>query len=555
MNPILTFALLGGLLAGPPPSVAEDAADLVLRRGRFYPVSTQEPINGSLAIRAGRISYLGPDEGLEGQIGPGTKVVDLAGRAVTPGWIDAHSHLSDLGGALEQVDLIGTTSYQQVIGRIAEAARQLPPGTWIRGRGWDQNDWQVQRLPTNIDLDAAVPNHPVWVTRIDGHAALLNGKALELLGAEEGIEDPPGGRFLRTEEGSLTGVLIDAAMSIASGLPEAAPEDIERWILKGAEHCLVRGLTTVTEMGVDAETHAAYQRLRDGNRLPIRAAIFLSDQDELLEEWFARGPALDAEARLQTRGIKMYGDGALGSRGAALLEPYSDDPGNLGLLQTSSDHVVTVCEQALEKGFQIGIHAIGDRGALMALDGFERCFERARPEARFRIEHAQVMRVSDIERMAGLGLIASVQPTHATSDMPWAEDRVGAHRIQGAYAWRKALEAGALLALGSDFPVERAAPLLGFYAAITRQDLSGSPAGGWRPEERLTREEALRGFTLDAAYSLFLEGELGSLEVGKRADLVVFAGDPMVVPANQLSELEIDLTLVDGDIVYEREAR
>jgi predicted amidohydrolase YtcJ len=251
------------------------------------------------------------------------------------------------------------------------------------------------------------------------------------------------------------------------------------------------------------------------------------------------------------RGIKLYADGALGSRGVALIEPYVDDPGNLGLLITGEDHIAEVARRALETGFQVGVHAIGDRGNLVTLDGMEAAFGgEPHPEARFRVEHAQVMRLQDIERCARLGIVFSYQPRHATSDMDWAGERVGERRLQGAYAWRKALDAGGRLALGSDFPVEPADPRLGLYAAVTRQDPDGQPAGGWFPEERLTREEALRGFTLDAAWSLFLDEEVGSLEVGKRADLVIFGRDLMSVPASDIPDVPIDFTLVDGEIVY-----
>ncbi len=570
--PIILSIVLAGVSAVASPSFAEDAADLVLRNGVFYPVSRPGSVEGSLAVRGGRIAFLGSDSELAGWIGEGTEVLDLGGRAVTPGLIDAHSHLIGLGRALSEVDLVGTSSYEEVIDRVRAGAAQLPAGEWVNGRGWDQNDWAVREFPNHRALSEAVPDHPVWMRRIDGHAALLNARAMEELGLDATIEAPPGGRFLREASGELTGVLIDDAMTLARGRfsdregggdgPAAAAgesaggtalADNRRWIAAGAGHCLARGLTTVTEMGIDQHEYSAYAALRSENKLPIRAALFLTDEAELLDAWFERGPEIDPEARLLVRGIKMYSDGALGSRGAALIEGYSDEPQNLGLLRTSSDHIYDVCGRALDVGFQVGIHAIGDRGNLITLDGLERCFGKPRPAARFRIEHAQVMRLADIERMTQLGVIASMQPTHATSDMPWAEDRVGAVRIQGAYAWRKVLDAGGRLAFGSDFPVELADPAHGLYAAVTRQDSAGHPEGGWQPGEKMTREEALRGFTLDAAYSLFLEDEVGSLDVGKRADLVVYAGDPMRIPASELREVEIDYTLVDGEIVYRRE--
>lgn len=558
MMPRFTPFLRSGLLAmtlfaASHPSFAEDTADLLLRHGVFYPVEPPGRVEGSLAVREGRIVYLGPDAGAEKLRGPKTRVIDLAGRAVTPGLIDAHSHLAGLGEALAQVDLVGTASYDEVIHRVREAAQKVPAGTWVRGRGWDQNDWPDKQFPLHEALSAAVPGHPVWLDRIDGHAALLNAAAMKLLGVDAAIQDPSGGRFLKDEAGKPTGVLVDNAMGVVGGrLPAPSLDERKRLITMAARHCLERGLTTVTDMGIGDADYQAYAALRHADELPIRASLFLTDDDALLTHWFKRGPDVDPEARLQVRGVKLYVDGALGSRGAALVEPYSDDPGNIGLLVSSGDHLADVSRRAAQTGFQIAVHAIGDRGGVVALDAMESALGGPRPQARFRLEHAQVLRLQDIDRMSRLGIIASMQPTHATSDMPWAGDRVGERRLEGAYAWRRVLSSGGRLALGSDFPVESADPRLGLYAAVTRQDLDGKPQGGWRPGEKLTREEALRGFTLDAAWSLFLEKELGSLAVGKRADLVVFAKDPMTVPEAEIPQAGIDYTLVNGQVVYER---
>jgi predicted amidohydrolase YtcJ len=556
MNVRLKVLLLGfaAMLARPALSFAEDGADLILRHGVFYPVQPPGRVEGSLAIRGGRIAYLGPDAGAEALRGANTRVIDLAGRAVTPGLIDAHSHLLNLGADLEQVDLTRAATYDEVVRRVRAAAAKVPPGTWVRGHGWDQNLWPDKQFPAHQALSAAVPAHPVWLSRIDGHAALVNASAMQLLGLDATVKDPSGGRFLRDEAGRPTGVLVDNALGMMAGkLPPPSAAELDRHLRAAARHCLERGLTTVTDMGVGEAEIRAYQTLRQAGQLPLRAALFVADSPPLLDSWFARGPLLDPEARLQVRGVKLYADGALGSRGAALLEPYGDDPGNLGLLVSTGAHLEEVARRAAAHGFQVAIHAIGDRGGLVAIDAMERALGGARPEARFRLEHAQVLRVQDIARLARLGIVASMQPTHATSDMPWAGDRLGAGRLERAYAWRKVLAAGGKLALGSDFPVESDDPRLGLYAAVTRQDLEGNPAGGWQPGERLTREEALRGFTLDAAWSLFLEREVGSLEVGKRADLVVFARDPMTVPAAEIPRAEIDLTLVDGRVAFERE--
>jgi predicted amidohydrolase YtcJ len=548
-RPLLMIAVL--LAASVGPSYAEDGADLLLQHGVFYPVQPSGRVEGSLAVRDGRIVYLGPDAGAERFRGAQTRVVDLAGRTVTPGLIDAHSHLLGLGQALSEVDLTGASTYEEVVRRVREAASRVPKGSWVRGRGWDQNLWPGQQFPSHEALTAAVPDHPVWLTRVDGHAALVNARAMTALGIGADTKDPSGGRFLRDASGRPSGVLVDNAMDVA-GLPGPTPEESRRWLRDAARHCLSYGLTTVTDMGVNNAAIEAYRALRRAGELPLRASLFLTSDRALLQEWFRRGPEIDPEARLSVRGVKLYADGALGSRGAALIEPYSDDPGNMGLLVTPGALMEEASRGAAAAGFQVGIHAIGDRGAIVALDAMEKALGGARPDARFRLEHTQVVRVQDLERMARLGIIASMQPTHATSDMPWADERIGDGRLERAYAWRKILDNGGRLALGSDFPVEPADPRLGLYAAVTRQDLKGNPAGGWLPGERLSREEALRGFTLDAAWSLFLEKEVGSLEVGKRADLVVFARDIMNVPEAEIPRVEIDMTLVDGEIVHER---
>jgi predicted amidohydrolase YtcJ len=551
--PILLLGL--AVLAAVRPSLAEDSADLILQHGVFYPVQPAGRVEGSLAVRGGRIVYLGPDAGAARFRGPRTQVIDLAGRAVTPGLIDAHSHLVGLGQALAEVDLTAAPTWDEIVRRVREAAAKVPKGAWVRGRGWDQNLWPVKEFPTHDALSAAVPDHPVWLTRVDGHAALVNVRAMEILQLGPEVQDPSGGRFLRNAEGRPTGVMIDNAMDVVGGrLPAPTVQDRERELRAAARHCLELGLTTVTDMGVGPPAVAAYTNLLKANELPIRSALFLGDDEQWLATWFARGPQVDPDARLLIRGVKLYADGALGSRGAALLEPYSDDPDNLGLLVATGAHLEDVSRRAAKAGFQVGIHAIGDRGSLVAIDAIEKAIQD-KPDARFRLEHTQVTRVQDLQRMAKLGIIASMQPTHATSDMPWADERVGEGRLERAYAWRKVLDFGGRLALGSDFPVESADPRLGLYAAVTRQDLAGQPAGGWLPGERLTREEALRGFTLDAAWSLFLEKEVGSLEVGKRADLVVFARDVMTVPEAEIPKVEVDYTLVDGKIEYERGKR
>ncbi len=552
MRIAVTVSLLG-LLAGGALSAAEDGADLILRHGVFHTVAGGT-VEGSLAVRAGRIAFLGPDAGALAMRGPKTAEIELAGRAVTPGLIDAHSHLAGYAFELGNVDLRGLETFDQVVERVRAAAAKAPAGAWVRGRGWDQNLWPGKQFPNHAALSRAVPDHPVYLTRVDGHAGLLNAAGMAALKIDRSTRDPEGGRYLRDAAGAPTGVVVDRAKeAVELLLPQPSAAEMLPRMQEAAANCLAVGLTTVTDMGVDAATLELYDHWAARAPLPLRVAVFLADIDPLLAEWLPRGPRLDPQARLQVRGVKMYADGALGSRGAALIEPYRDDAANLGLSVTGEDHMAAVAAKALAAGFQVGVHAIGDRGNLIALDALERALGGPRPEVRWRIEHAQVMRLQDIERMARLGVIASMQPTHATSDMGWAEERLGPVRLAGAYAWRKVLRAGGRLALGSDFPVESIDPRLGLYAAVTRQDLRGNPPGGWLPEERLTREEALRGFTLDAAYALFWEREIGSIEVGKRADLVVFANDPLRVADAELARVPVDFTLVEGRVVYRRQ--
>ena len=536
-------------------SAAQDAADLVLRHGTLYPVSAPGAVQGSIAVRGGRIVYLGDDKGVAPFVGPKSEVIELGGRAVTPGLIDAHSHLEGLGAFLEQVDLTGADSYDEVVRRVAARAAKTPPGAWVRGRGWDQNRWPDKAFPTHGPLSAAVPNHPVWLERVDGHASLLNAAAMKAVRLTAADTDPAGGRILRDASGAPTGVLVDTATSIYEDrVPPRTAAEHERFLVAGGRAAASLGLTTVTDMGIGAESAAAYRALQSRRELPVRVAAFWSGSDARLLDWLAGGPWRSDDALLTLRGVKLYADGALGSRGAALIEAYSDDPGNFGLVVTPAAELERVARAARKGGFQVAIHAIGDRGNSIALDALDAALEgKPHPELRWRIEHVQIVRRQELERMGKLGVIASMQPTHATSDMPWVPDRLGASRLDRAYPWRTAIAAHALLALGSDFPVERPDPLLGLYAAVTRQDLDGKPAGGWLPDQRLTREEALAGFTRDAAWSLFLDDQVGTLEVGKRADLVVFERDPMAVPAAEIPRARVDLTVVDGRVVYRRE--
>jgi len=528
-------------------------ADLILTGGPIYTVDPARPRVEAIAIAAGRIQLAGDTASVLALKGQNTRVIDLTGRAAVPGLIDAHGHISGLGFAAARLDLTGTTSAAQIAALVKARAATLPEGRWIRGRGWDQNDWKEKAFPTAEALDAAAPAHPVLLDRVDGHAVWVNTAAMRLAGITKSTPDPPGGRIVRDASGEATGVFVDAAEGlIASKAPPPTRQELREALSAGMQRCLAAGLTGVHDAGVDAAALSVYRELLVDGVTPFRVYAMLSDDETLVAERFGKGPEIGlGDGRLTVRSVKMYMDGALGSRGAALLAPYSDDAANSGLQITTPERLADVSRKALAAGFQINVHAIGDRGNRLALDAMQTALA-GRRDARFRIEHAQVLSLDDIPRFASLGVIASMQPTHATSDMYWAEDRLGAARAQGAYAWRRLLDAGARLACGSDFPVESERPMLGFYAAITRQDPKGWPEGGWHPDQRLTRDEALRCFTLDAAWAAFQEAEVGSLQQGKRADITVLSADIMSIPPAAILTTDAVMTIVGGQVAWER---
>jgi hypothetical protein len=487
-------------------------------------------------------------------------VRDLSGRFVFAGWADAHGHLEGLGEALEIADLRGTASAAEAASRMARAAAALPPRAWAAGRAWDQNLWPGQRFPDAHDLDAAIPDRPAWAERVDGHAVWVNSKALAAAGIGRETPDPAGGRILRRADGTPSGVLVDAAVDLLRrAIPEASPAVRERRLAAAAGACARAGLTEVQDAShYGPASIAALERLARRGELPIRVYATVSSDEDTLQAEFRRGIRIGRGSDFLTvRAIKVIEDGALGSRGAALFDDYSDEPGKRGLLVTPPERLDAIAREAREHGWQLWVHAIGDRANALALDAFEKAaaaVPRTAPGgARPRIEHAQVVALSDFPRFARDGVIASIQPTHATSDMPWAEKRVGRKRIEGAYAWRRLVQAGARLAGGSDFPVESENPVLGFYAAVTRQDLAGNPPGGWRPEERLTTREALALFTTDAAYAAFEEDRRGKIAPGYDADLTVLTADPMTVPAREIPAIRPALVIVGGRVVFDAE--
>jgi len=546
---LLTLGLTSGLPAQQAP------ADLVVTNARIYTADANRPLAEALAVREGRLLFVGSRRGAEALAGPRTERLDLRGMTVVPGMVDAHAHLLGLGQALRRVNLVGTRSYEEVVARVAERARSARPGEWIQGRGWDQNDWPDTRFPTHDALSRAVPNNPVYLTRVDGHAGLVNAKALELAGVTRATQDPDGGRFIRDSAGSPTGVLIDRAQGVVSRMiPPTSRAELREATLAAITEANRWGLTGIHDAGVGPETIEVYEELAREGRYNLRNYVMVRADDSTLERFFRRRPqnALH-NGRLWIRAIKITADGALGSRGAALLEPYADDPGNTGLETATPERLRRVAVRALQSGFQLNVHAIGDRANRTTLDAYEAALKEVRvADHRFRIEHAQILHYQDIPRFAALDVIPSMQGSHQTSDMYWVPARIGWSRAQGSYAWRSLLNTGVVIPNGSDFPVEAVNPLISFKAFVTRQDERGFPAGGWLPAERTTREEALLSMTLWPAYAAFMEKESGSLTAGKYADFVVLDQDIMTVGTDDILRTGVVMTVLAGRVIHRK---
>jgi predicted amidohydrolase YtcJ len=535
-------------------------ADLVLVNGKIYTVDNARPMASALAVRGGKILFVGSDAEARALGTGSTNVIDLRGMTVVPGIIDAHAHLLGLGDMLRRVNLAGSSSYDHVIDRVKAFSKAVKPGEWILGRGWDQNRWPTREFPTHEALSRAFPNNPVVLERIDGHAVLANARAMELAGVSASTADPEGGRVIRLPGGAPSGVFVDKASTlIEKAIPAPSRADNRNAILAAIAECNRLGLTGVHDAGVEPATVGIYEELARTGSYNLRNYVMLSDPGEpgsavaRANPYLGRGPQSALyDGHLWVRAIKLYADGALGSRGAALLAPYADEPTNSGLLVSRPEHIRSWADAALRSGFQVNVHAIGDRGNRIVLDAFESAL-KAGPKAdhRFRIEHAQVVSAEDIPRFARLGVIPSMQPTHQTSDMGWAEVRVGPQRIRGAYAWRSLLNTGVVIPSGTDFPVEEVNPLLTFHAAVTRQDPGNLPPGGWYPDQKMTREEALQSMTIWPAFAGFQESMLGSLTPGKYADFVVLDRDIMRIPDTEILGTRVISTWIGGKRVYE----
>ncbi len=554
-QPLVRLLLATGAGAAVQSATAQQApADLIVTNGRIYTVDETRPVVGALAVRGGRVVFAGDERGAMALRGRETRVVDLAGATVIPGMVDAHGHVAGLGSALAIVDLTGAPSYDEIIARIAAKARTTEPGKWITGRGWDQNRWADTRFPTHEKLSAAVPNNPVWLTRVDGHAGLANRKAMDAAGLSASTRDPEGGHVERAGDGGPSGVFVDRAKGLVERVvPPPTRDELRGQVRNAVAEAQRWGLTGVHDAGASSDVLDIYEELAKAGQLNFRMYAMVGDNAAALDAWFARGPQSGLYGGvLWVRSVKLYIDGAMGSRGAKLLEPYSDDPNNTGLFLSPPAHIREVAARALKAGFQVNTHAIGDGGNRVVLDAYEAALA-ATPTAdhRFRIEHAQILHHADIPRFARLGVIPSMQASHQTSDMYWIGARLGTGRLLGAYPWRSLLNTGVVIPNGSDFPVEQVNPLISFHAAVSRQDADNWPPGGWYPGERMTRDEALRSVTLWPAFAAFQEQELGSLTPGKYADFVVLNQDIMRVPNELILRTRVVSTWVGGKPVYE----
>jgi predicted amidohydrolase YtcJ len=552
----MRFVLLATAIACATPSSSPTTIPDVLVLGKIHTLDPARPTVEALVIRDGKLACVGSQDACSHKaVAP--KIVDLREGSAIPGLADAHGHILGYGRSLVNVSCLGLGSEAACVERVAERARKTPKGRWIRGRGWDQNRWPGAKFPTEKLLSERVPDHPVVLERIDGHAEWVNAKALEICGITEATRDPPGGKIERYPDGRPSGIVIDNAESLVDEkVPPLDAAEIEEALLAAMRKLVAVGLTSVHDAGVDARTLEVMRKLAAEDRLPIHVYAMLDGQQPMkdLEAQMALWKKTPEVGRLTVRAVKMYADGAMGSRGAVMFDPYSDDPANRGLFVTPPDELRRRVLAVALAGYQPAVHAIGDRGCASTLHAFS---ERVARPLRPRVEHLQVLLARDVPLLKSSGAIASMQPTHATSDGPWAEARLGhgTARQKGAYAWRQVLDAGVPLACGSDFPVEDVDPLRGLYSAETRKG-PGLPDGGWMPEQRMTRLEAVRCFTAGAAYAEFAEQRRGVLRVGMDADLTAFDRDVMWVPVAELTKLRVTHTFVGGrDELNERAAR
>lgn len=544
-------------------------ADVVVLGGTIYTVNEKQPTVEAVVVRGDKIEFAGSEKEAREWIGDSTEVIDLKGKIMTPGFIEGHGHIMGIGNGELNLDLMGVTSFEELVEKVRIAASNAKPGQWILGRGWHQDKWttkpddMVKGFPSHAALSKVSPDNPVFLSHASGHMSLVNGKAMELAGVNQlSVESlnknsQEGGEIIRDKNGNPTGLFNENAMSLITRyIPSSDEETRDMALTLAIKACHRNGITSFHDAGAERTSIDLFKKFKSENRLNVRLYVMITGRDRgLVHEWLNKGPETDPDNVLTIRSIKLNCDGALGSRGAWLLEPYSDRTDFSGMATLPMDTVLETSRQALKAGFQVCSHAIGDRANREILDRYEMAFKENSEvkDHRFRIEHAQHLHPDDIPRFGQLGVIPAMQAIHMSSDRPWAIDRLGEKRIkEGAYMWQSLLKSGAHIVNGTDAPVEPLNPIPCFYASVTRMTLKGEPAGGYEPEEKMTREQALRSYTLDAAYGAFEEKIKGSIEPGKLADFTIFSSDIMTVPDMDILKTEVMMTIVGGKVVFEK---
>lgn len=549
-------------------------ADLIITNGIFLTLDDRMPKAEAIAVSDGKITGVGTSNEILSRF-YSDKTLDIQKAFVLPGLTDGHGHIVELGASLNTLNLLGARSPEAVAAAVRTEAMKVQPGTWIKGRGWDQNLWTDKSFPYHHILDKVAPDNFVFLVRVDGHAVWVNKRVMDFAGIGRSTQSPAGGEIVRDRKGDPTGVFLDAAINlIASKIPPPSDAEVENAILRAVDTCARYGLTEVHDAGINQQTLNIYKKLAEEGKLKIRIYAMYNGSDSTLPQILKEGPIVSYNDYFTLRSVKVYMDGALGSRGAALVQSYSDDPGNYGFTEMSEKDLENLTIASLANGFQVCTHAIGDRANHIVLNAYEKAMRASDVHnARLRVEHAQVLLKEDIQRFGKLSIIPSMQPSHCTSDMYWAESRLGPERIKYAYAWQSLLNSGCVIIGGSDFPVESPDPRLGIYAAVTRKDLNGIPENfndalryfqltpdaqkdssyfnnGFFPMQKMTLNEAIKAFTIWPCYGAFQENEKGTISVGKFADLTIFEKDFRMLPVNEIYSDEILATFVGGKMVY-----
>jgi predicted amidohydrolase YtcJ len=550
-------------------------ADMILKNGHIYTLDEKNSVVEAVAIKDGKIEATGTNEEILKKY-QCSNIIDLEGKFVYPGFIDSHGHLLGYGVSLTVLDFNEAKSPEEIADMIAKKAKEVKPGEWIVGTGWDQNSWAKKEFPSHRLLDKAAPDNPVFLIRTDGHAIWVNVNAMIEAGITPDTKEPEGGKILKTKNGEPTGIFIDNAMRLIEKVrKDMTPDQKEKAVLAAMNKLTEMGITEIHDMGVDEQTINIYKKLIDENKLPIRIYAFIDGVGKTWDAYKTKSREVYGKDYLTIAGIKLYVDGALGSRGAALIEPYNDDKGNRGLTTLNESDIQRITEDALKNNFQVAVHAIGDRGNSIVLNAYEKALKSVSGnDHRLRIEHAQIINPDDIKRFAGLKVIPSMQPVHATSDMYWAESRLGSKRLKHSYLWNTLISSGCKVPSGSDFPVEKPDIIENYYAAVTRKDKNGIPnswaedkkfftydandldtsnySNGWYASEKMNRLDALKSFTEWGAYAAFQEKIKGTIEVGKYADLVILSDNILETHEKDILNIKIIKTIVNGKIVFEK---